>query len=65
MHSNQTPPPPPYVPMPILMTYEDLHTRLARLEQEIRRVRVSDRGFTWDDSDKAYVVSSSTGFLNA
>lgn len=59
---DQAPLPPLYVPMLISMTSKDLHTRLARLRHEMRRDRVSNEGFIWDDTDRVPVISSSTGF---
>ncbi|RVW61057.1 hypothetical protein CK203_045852 [Vitis vinifera] len=52
-------------PLPVMVvvpTSEDAHTRMDRLEQRMRQLRVSYGGMVWDDSDGLPIVSLLTKF---
>ena len=53
---------PPPITLPIL-TSEDLHTHMDRLEQRMRQMMALDGVITWEDFDKAPVVSLLAKFM--
>ena len=52
--------PPPA--MVVVLTSEDAHARIDKLEQRMRQLRVSDEGMVWDDFDGLLVANLSTKF---
>ena len=48
--------------MVVVLTSEDAHARIDKLEQRMRQLRVSDEGMVWDDFDGLLVANLSTKF---
>ena len=48
--------------MVVVLTSEDAHARMDRLEQRVRQLRLLDEGMVWDDFDGLLVVSLSAKF---
>ncbi|RVW63898.1 hypothetical protein CK203_055699 [Vitis vinifera] len=47
----------PLPTMVVVLTLEDAHARMDRLEQRMRQLRLSDEGMVWDDFDGLPVAS--------
>ena len=43
--------------MVVVLTSEDAHARMDRLEQRMRQLRLLDGGMVWDDFDGLLVAS--------